>query len=1169
MDREQHSEQAIALTPASINLILQDFRRYHEPIAQAILRYLLAGSDDSVLQQLQERCMVIPEERSIEFREWSPHPSPLLRCQMLHTLTTQDIDFYQRLTRIYAVEAEHLSQHPAQAGDWLPLLLTFLVDINRITFSLEQPLVTPPAITANLLESLLLQKGNSADLLARIVFLADLQQSCGSIVLHLAWIGASLPGFSDYALKHESIIHAALSHTSVDQRVHGLQMLYLCQLSPVSFASVLVNHATAKAKTERAAALMVLQRDAIAIVPFVQAKAQTGKASERAYAARLLLELIGVEARQFLETQLATEQTPTVQDALRQALTDLATLDTPEVELPFTPLPNVVLEAPLPLSVRAEIEQVLNHLYDLAQAKYAEQQCQQYSGIPLPQPASPELIDRVFACLQFGTAADCIALQPLYHYLIHPQVPAQFNRLLEIPALDLIHVTRLLLLLNLITDQCQTLFPPPTIPQSLHWQESEDSIHLRRWCQRRQPDSSLRYLASGFEALGVAGEMIAWKMLSWEQSPFWAWGDRAIWGYFAEHLSILELLFELGPVTQIYYTHEQSARLQLFRILECFPQLPTQFIPRLWEIALAGVQAEMLLAQRCLDSHPQTSERLYQLIDHSDSTIAIAAIGWLTRLQDTRAIPHLQRVLRHQPPETVRDALLRSLEKLGATIDEFLNRSQLLQEAQSKLQKAIPKALSWFPFSALPEVHWQDTQAPVATEILTWFIVQSYQQKNPEPSPVLRQYVKFWPVEERQQFGQFVLETWIDQDTQVTSAVKEKGILAVAGACGGAAMAPVINRYLKTYFGNRWAQCLALLQMLIWSDDFAAIQLLLNIANRFRTQKIQDAAQQCVQQLAERQGWTLEELGDRTIPWCGLNENGTLELDYGSRQFTASLNSECTLILTTAQGKVLKSLPTANKDDDPERVKTAKQQWTATKKQVELVRSQQQTRLYEALCIQRSWSFADWQLFLYQHPLVGRYCQRLIWAVFSDDTAIPIQTFRPQADGRLINAENHAITVSPNATLRLAQATLLSETVTAAWQQHLSNAQITPLFERWQAVYALPTTKAETTEIQDFIGVSLSRHQLRQRAIQLGYLPQTEEFEPGAIVEYRKRFVSINLDVIIDFSGDFPVSPEDFDVQLGEVYFGQHHRLPLAAVPPVLLSIVWSEVSAIANPNQR
>ncbi|HEY9662124.1 MAG TPA: HEAT repeat domain-containing protein [Allocoleopsis sp.] len=863
MIQDEHLDNRNLLSEEAIHLIMQDFGRYQDPIPQAVVKYLVDGGDDRVLQQLQSRYMPWPDERSVESHNWPPAPSDELRSQMLHCLTTQDIEFYYRLTRTYADEAENLQWYRPLSLDWLSLFLFFLVNFGRVTFSLEQPLALPPAITANLIESLLLRVGQPADQLARLVFLADIQQAdplqCAAC--RAAWIGASLPEFSAYSLKHESVIQAALTHPALEQRVHALDMLTLCQMSPVPFASLLVDRATATSKLEREAALPILQRDSIAMTPLVQAKVQSGKATERAHAARLLLDLAGAGIRVFLEEHLQVEQTASVRDAIEQVLIDLAILNAPEAEITLSPLPTVVLEAPLPQSAREAIHAVLTQLYESAQATYEAHQYQQHPDVPLPQPPSVEFIDHVYHCLQFGTVTECLGIAPIYHRLAHLQAAAQFRQLLQIPELEVIHVARLLLLLQLFCIESQVLASPcKTIPQGMHWKESEINTDLQRWCQQRQPHSSLRYLTSSLEALGIAGETIAWKMLTWEESPFWAWGDRAIGEYFVEHRSILATLFELGPFPQLYFTHEQSARRQLFRILALLPTLPARFTLLLWEIALNGVQGEMPLAQRCLDHRPGTQDRLHQLVAHSDPAIQLTVIQWLTRLKDPTAISQFQAALGRQPTSTVRDALLRALEKLGASIDEFLDRSQLLQEAQVGLQKGVPKALSWFPFDALPSVHWQDTGAPVAPEILTWFVVQNYQQKNPEPSPVLRQYVKLWNETDRQQFGQIVLESWIHQDTQVTSAVKEKGILSVAGACGGAAMVPVINHYLKTYFGKRLSQCLALLQMLTWSDDFAAIQLLLTIATRFRTQKIQQAAQQGVQQLAERQGWTLTDV---------------------------------------------------------------------------------------------------------------------------------------------------------------------------------------------------------------------------------------------------------------------------------------------------------------------
>src|SRR2546427_7931299 len=101
--------------------------------------------------------------------------------------------------------------------------------------------------------------------------------------------------------------------------------------------------------------------------------------------------------------------------------------------------------------------------------------------------------------------------------------------------------------------------------------------------------------------------------------------------------------------------------------------------------------------------------------------------------------------------------------------------------------------------------------------------------------------------------------------------------------------APAVKRYLKEWYGIRGAQCKALIQMLAWVDHPAAIQLLLSVGNRFRTKGIREEAEKYVQLLAERKGWTRDELSDRTIPTAGFDEEGKLEIDYGARKFVATL----------------------------------------------------------------------------------------------------------------------------------------------------------------------------------------------------------------------------------------------------------------------------------------
>ena len=71
-------------------------------------------------------------------------------------------------------------------------------------------------------------------------------------------------------------------------------------------------------------------------------------------------------------------------------------------------------------------------------------------------------------------------------------------------------------------------------------------------------------------------------------------------------------------------------------------------------------------------------------------------------------------------------------------------------------------------------------------------------------------------------------------------------------AFGGDDLPAVAYRYIKNWYGYRLHQCKALVRMLAWIDRGSAIQLLLQIATRFRTKGIQQEAELCVNELAER-----------------------------------------------------------------------------------------------------------------------------------------------------------------------------------------------------------------------------------------------------------------------------------------------------------------------------
>jgi hypothetical protein len=695
------------------------------------------------------------------------------------------------------------------------------------------------------------------------------------------------------------------------------------------------------------------------------------------------------------------------------------------------------------------------------------------------------------------------------------------------------------------------------------------------------------------------------------------WPDAAVWPFFAHNLELL--LQHLNPAATREYWFDRAT---VYKGIATLPAPPESIVNALFDLALGSSKTERPGAQAALANHPGKEARIVNALADGKGEVRTVAANWLARLQHAPAVPALEQALGKEKNDVAKGAMLDTLEVLGHPVEKYLDRDTLAADAAKSLAKGLPKELEWFPWESIPRVRWADTQAEVGNEVLRWMLAQATKQKSPEPNAVLRKYCRMFEPRDREPFGQFVLDAWLREDVKpvspeaalqsarahaqqmhtsmknypqhykddpnlgktvdeltaallpryqrqpVGSAIASKGVLAVAAACCAERAATPVGRFLKEYYGTRAGQGKALIAMLAWIEHPSATQLMLSIGNRFRTKSFQEEATRQAEALAERKGWTLAELADRTIPSAGFDETGTLELSYGDRIFTARLLPDFKIELHNPEGKKIAALPEPRQDDDPEAVKDAKKAFTTAKKDIKGIVALLADRLYEALCTEREWRFEDWNLYLNQHPVMRRLVQRLVWVESGEG---PLQrTFRPLDDGTLTDRVDNEVRPEPAARVRLAHDSILSGDEVAQWQQHLVDYEIVPLFQQLgKGVYALPADKAGTDEIKDFEGHLIEAFALRGRALKLGYTRGAAE-DGGWFHVYEKRFPTLGIVAVLEFTGN-PLPEENRTVSLISLYFAStedkswsrgKHRL--GKVPKVLLSECYNDVRLIA-----
>jgi hypothetical protein len=1113
---------------------------------------------------------------------------------------------------------------PATFGDakltWLEMLLVEATELKLNAW--PRSCRACPALSADLIEAMLQAEEQAPELLVRAAFQPPLARF-GSPPLEAVFKG--LAGLAQSAVRHKQVMLEILSHVDLEQRIYALDLMGACKVPVVPFAEQLVELVFGSSKQVREHAEPLLAQARPVARPLLERKLVAGESDERVTAARLLWEWEGEGVRSLFEERVREDKSKKVKAVLAELLAKPEASQSAEPdELRLPALPVYPAEAPLgPDTERAwrECFECIN--FTIAQGPGGGNRL---SGNW--KPIAADTVAEAFVALQRGPEGGKAWLQELFAASYQTVLSAPFKGFWERPELQPIHFVRFLMQVGALKSDREQ---HAKIVTHGFWLESLLPVYRRAHPEVGLRELGAAFTAAGLDAKRIAQGLLA----SFQEIPLpFGLPPAHIWPYWAEHVELLEEAFAPKSRDFLVRFEQRRQRRNAFYALRTFPRPPSRLLPLLWDLAL-GPKAERPQAQQCLAGAADKVERLTTALSGGTPESRLAAAEWLGRLGDQGATAALLAALKREKTESTKSALMGGLEQLGVPVEQFLDRGALLKEAEKGLTKGVPEELQWFPFEQLPAVHWLDNGKPVEPAILKWWLVQGFKLKNPEPGALLRKYCASLKPLERQALGQFVLEAWVAKDTSprvgveaekeamrraqaavlasqqwaqwaqqnpqiaqqmaayapkqkslqeyyeelllvvqrepTGTAIASKGILSLAGACAGAGAAPVVRQYLKDWYGMRVAQCRALLQMLVWVEHKTATQLLLAVGTRFRTKSIQEEASKQAQALADRKGWTVAELADRTIPTAGLDDQGALTLDFGPRQFTARLNADLAFTLADAEGKPLKSLPDPRKDDNEAKAAEAKKLFSAARKELKSVLTMQRDRLYEAMCTQRTWPFEDWNLYLNRHPIVGHHCQRLVWAVVREEKVAAL--FRPLPDGSLTDAKDDPVMPGPEDLIRVAHECQVTPEQSQLWRQHLKDYEVEPLFEQFgRPNFALTEEHKQEDELGEFRGHVLEAFRLRGRATKLDYT-RGQAQDGGWFCDYHKRFPTLGIEAILEFTGN-SLPEQNRTVALTTLHFERvaaegdpvnaGAKMALGEVPPVLLSECWNDLRQMA-----
>lgn len=1122
-------------TPNFESLLAEDFAPLGDDRAAAV-DYVLRGGDARVLGRVAGKLSVKTSGGFI-----GPARQPLLS-----SLVAGDFEILHRLGQVWSAAGggkgviAQLEESP-----WLEAVVWESSNLTLVTLTMHPE----SALSAEVLDP-----GSQRRLVP--IALCPTRKPDGTQRLetrNFSEAVLAIRGFGRAVERESERVCKLLIEGDAEARVFLCELLEHAKVKPEPFLAALVALATGDSKKARAAALRHLARaedNAASDAVWAVAEDAVRPGSERGHAVEALFSLGGPDAARF-RALLPSAKGP-FKKALEHALESIA----PGPPTAPQPAREVELAVPsVPAALRHELRKLADEWYAAAPAALARFQASHPAFKAGPtEPVSDELID---GCLQrLGQPGPHRPAPLLKRLVAHPVGLAQGRILDALARAELPPV--------LFLRACQLFFD--SLP-----------FALREVRERYGPAKvGLLQLEAAARLAGYPPyEIASMVLMRWLRD----WGQAQV-DYIAARPEVAEAALGLRtlPGLEIASYALREARVTALQLVSELPAPPPSLVPALWDIALKGLKTERPLAQKILSKAPGFEQRLLGALEDRSQDVRAGAAHWLAGRKRAAALPALRAALSKEKRESVRLALVEALESLGEPLDSLMDRPGLPERSRKVLAEAKCSALTWPELASLPPMHWADTGDAVDEVIVKAWIAEAQKTRNPAPSPLLRLYARAVRPEDGRALAKTLVEAWIARDvaqepsfdpntgfSRGSSAIEDKGALAIAGAFGGAGLAEVVGRYLKDWYGMRAAQCRALLTMLAWVEDRAAVQLLLATGARFRTAGIRAAAEKLARALAERKGWTVDELGDRTIPDAGLDETGRVAIDYGERKFTARLDCQLRLSLADAEDGALKSLPEPRKGEDEQRVKAARAAYSRSKKQIETVVKQQRERLYEAMCTQRTWRFGDWETLLAAHPVARNLVVGVVWTAEHEGRR---ESFRPLGDGSLSSAGHDEVKLPPEAVVRVAHALTLPEGQVQEWTAHLGDFEVMPLFRQFgRPVFKLPEERRGELELADFQGHLVEAFKLRGKALGLGYIRGPAE-SGGWFYRYDRALPSLGLRVELAFSGNGlpeenrtvalqvarfqPTSPEEATRRLGEV-------------PQVLVSEVFADLSELSG----
>jgi predicted DNA-binding WGR domain protein len=473
------------------------------------------------------------------------------------------------------------------------------------------------------------------------------------------------------------------------------------------------------------------------------------------------------------------------------------------------------------------------------------------------------------------------------------------------------------------------------------------------------------------------------------------------------------------------------------------------------------------------------------------------------------------------------EAVVRAAESYGAEAAKAVE-ALLAADPLDNVPARLPKPGAWADPALLPQVLLRDrTHAlplPAVGHVLTMLALS----KPGEVYPGLAVVREVCDPASLAEFGWEVFERW----RTAGLPAKDGWALTGLGWIGDDETVRRLTPIIRAWPGESGHQrAVTGLDVLAAIGTEIALMHLNGISQRVKFKGLKTRAQEKIQEVAEGLGLTSEQLADRLVPDFGLDENGSMVLDYGPRRFVVGFDEQLKPYVEDENGKRRKDLPAPGARDDAEKAPAAKKRFSDLKKDVRTVAGDLIRHLEAATVARRTWTKAEFDDLFVGHPLTWHLARRLVWVAESgggtDGEQGARTEFRVAEDRTLADAEDDIQTLPGDARIHLAHPLEMAGTL-GAWSEVFADYEILqPFPQLGRAVHALTEEERGGSHLTRFENATVATGRLlgMQRRGWARGEPQDAGVERWFSREVGpNRFVVLDLDpgIAVGLVDEFP-----------------------------------------------